>query len=267
MSEEIGRRVCVGSKEERIDIDRRRVLGSGAAVLLAAGSLGGLSLAGQGRAQGGRGARASDTPLQREIKAQLRGGLQKLQKQDPDGARQLATTVRIFAATIDDAPLVEVLRRANRDTLLRGAHNHAELSQLASELGINPSKLPATPTPHNREEMLTILQKPGGLVSVMHNGADALDEVALVFEKQKQQVRTVAARQQCGACVQTCEQAARAEDAMSMICAASAMAALLFPPTAEAALLACAAASASWMTFYIACAACNTFFDPSFSFC
>ena len=264
---EVGRRVFVGSKEERIDIDRRRVLGSGAAVVLAAGSLGGLSLAGQGRAQGGRGARASDTPLQREIKAQLRGGLQKLQKQDPDGARQLATTVRIFAATIDDAPLVEVLRRANRDTLLRGAHNHAELNQLARELGINPSKLPATPTPHNREEMLTILQKPGGLVSVMHKGADALEEVAVVFEKQKQQVRTVAARQQCGACQQTCQQASAAEDAITTICAAAAAASVVCPPCAEPALLVCGAASMAWLTFYTACLACNTFFDPSFGFC
>ena len=115
MSGEVGRRVFAGSKEKRIDIDRRRFLGSGAAVVVAAGSLGGLALAGQGQGQGqGKGARASDTPLQREIKAQLRDGLRKLKAQDPDGARQLATVIRLYAATVNDALLLSLLPKVTR---------------------------------------------------------------------------------------------------------------------------------------------------------
>jgi len=243
---EVGRRVFVGSKEERNDIDRRRFLGSGAAVVVAAGSLGGLALAGQGPAQEGRGARASDTPLQREIKAQLRGGLQKLQKQDPDGARQLATVVRVYAATVDDALLLSLLPKVPRQTLLRGAHNHAEINRLATELGIDPSQLPKTFATAD-DALLGKLQKEG-LAEQMRNGADALDQVAVLLEKKKAGTRVVAL-QGCQTCEPACDAAAQMDQVVAITCAASAV----FPLLAEL----CVAASAAWLTFYIACAACD----------
>jgi hypothetical protein len=242
MSAEVGRRVFVGAKEERIDIDRRRLLGSGAAVVLAAGSLGGLSVAGQGR---DRGAGAPVvTPLVREIRAQLREGLQKLRALDPQGPVQLATTIRLYAATVDDSQL-SLLRKVNRQRLLSGAHNHAEISRLANELGIDPSQLPATFTNRNREAMLDLLLVEG-LAAQMRKGTDVLARM-----KPSNRVRPVSA--QTGSGCQSCEPACNAADAAEDVVAITCAAAVVFPPLMPL----CEAASATWLTYYIACAACE----------
>ena len=147
---------------------------------------------------------------------------------------------------MDDSQL-SLLRKVNRQQLLSGAHNHAEINRLATELGIDPSQLPKTfATPD--DALLGKLQKEG-LAAQMRNGADALDQLAVLLEKKKAGTRVAALRQGCQTCEPACTAAAQMDQVVAITCAASAV----FPPLAEL----CVAASAAWLTFYIACAACD----------
>jgi len=189
-------------------------------------------------------------PITREILRQLRGGMQKMQGGNGgDGARQLATTLRIYAATINDDQLRAMLRKANRQTLLYGPMNHAELERLADELGFPRAQLPhSTTTPLRREQAVDRLLKEG-LSPFMRRAADNLDQAAVTLEARAARVRHVSL--ECADCGWACSLLGPSEDAVAALCAL----AFIFPPAAEL----CAAASAEYLTVLLACIMCQLF--------
>jgi hypothetical protein len=193
-------------------------------------------------------AQPAANPITREIHRQLRGGVQKLTEGSrPDGARQLATTLRIYAATLNDDQIRAALRKANRQTLLYGSVNHAEMARLADELGIPKSLLPAHPTstPQGREQALDRMLKEG-LSPFLRDAADSLDQVAVTLQEHTARIRNVAL--QCSECSWACVYVTNSEIAMNALCAF----ALVFPPAVEF----CMAASANYLVVYFACAIC-----------
>lgn len=58
-------------------------------------------------------------PVTTELHRQLKGGLGKLRGLDPDGARQIATTLRIYGATLDDAGFRTELRKVGKSATIR----------------------------------------------------------------------------------------------------------------------------------------------------
>jgi hypothetical protein len=251
-----------------MDTTRRAILG--ASVGLVAASVGGLALVtveGQGRGRG----RGQGPNLEQAVKGRLKAAIKKMQARDAGqvaaGALEARTTLLLLADTVVDTPLIDVLRRANPQEILRGRHDHAEINRLAEELGVDPAQLPATDTPKNREALLALLQQPGGFASFIRQAAETLEETAKHFETTKAKVVTVAARQQCGACQQTYDQLMGAENFMTLTCAAAAAATILCGPCDAPLVTLCGAAILTWMTFYTAYMACSTFFGPDFAFC
>jgi hypothetical protein len=198
-------------------------------------------------------------PLVREIRRQLKEALGKMRDGHADGARQLATTLRIYASTVDNDQLRAALRKANREQILLAQPNHRELMREAEELGINPSTLP----PHSldrvgREAALDQLRQEG-LSPLMNRVADFVDSVGAKMEALERSGRArplqVALRQpipdtvDCGNCNQEKQQVDTTENIALVACAASA----IVPALAGA----CAVASATFITFYLAYAACQ----------
>ena len=193
-------------------------------------------------------AQPAASPVTREIHRQLRGGVKKLlDASGPEGARQLATTLRIYAATLNDDQIRAALRKASRQTLLYGPTNHAEMARLADELGVPRSLLPAHPssTPQDREQALDRMLKEG-LSPFLRDAADSLDQAAVTLQERASRIRNVAV--QCESCRYACGFVSNSEAAMTISCAM----ALVFPPAVEV----CAAASANYITVYLACALC-----------
>lgn len=193
-------------------------------------------------------AQPAANPLTREIRRQLRGGVQKLvDGSGPDGARQLATTLRIYAATLNDDQIRVALRKANRQTLLYGSVTHAEMERFADELGVVKSRLPKHPTstPQAREQALDRMLKEG-LSPFLREAADILDQTAVTLQERASRIRNVA--QQCESCSWACGFVGNSEAAMTVSCAL----AIVFPPAAEF----CAAASANYIVVYLACLIC-----------
>jgi hypothetical protein len=198
------------------------------------------------------------SPLVREIRRQIKQAFGKMQNGQSGGARQAATVLRLYASTVNDNQLRAALRKANRQQLLLAEMNHGELVRQATELGINPSRLP----PHSldrvgREAALDRLMK-DGLSPLMLHVADFIDQVGGKMEVLERsggaRALGVALRQpipdqvDCGNCEQEKGQVDSALNAVTVICAA----ALLFPPLA----VACEAATATFLTFYAAFAIC-----------
>jgi hypothetical protein len=224
------------------------------------------SLAGAG--VGALGATSLDLPLSaqpgstsslvREIRGQLKEAIGKMRNGQSDGARQLATTLRIYASTVNNDQLRETLRKANRQQLLLAQTDHRELVRQAEELGINPSTLP----PHTldrvgREVALNQLIQEG-LSPLMHRVADYIDEIGTKMGRLERAGRArplqVALRQpipdtvDCGNCNNEKAQVDNAIAVMTVACAAAA----IFP----AALIACQAASATYLAFQTGYAIC-----------
>jgi hypothetical protein len=198
-------------------------------------------------------AQPAANPITREILRQLRGGVKKLiDGSGPDGARQLATTLRIYAATLNDDQIRAALRKANRQTLLYGSVNHAEMERLADELGIPRTILPTHPTstPQGREQALDRMLKEG-LSPFLREAADRLDQTAVTLQERTARVRNVAL-QQCASCDWACGFVDNSETAMNVACAL----AVIFPPAMEL----CMAASANYLTVYFVCAFCTTMY-------
>ena len=198
---------------------------------------------------------AATGPLTREIRKQLKDSLQKLQFGNAaEGARQAATTMRIYAATVNDAQLRAALRKADRVKLLASDMKHAEMEKAADELGVQRFLLNHAKTaPAVREAALNRLLKEG-LSPMMRQLADELDKVAPKLQAQAVALRAVSLRQpipDCGSCDPVCNNVGPAEDTASVICAAS----LLFPPLAEL----CAAALAAYVTWVTSCAVCQAY--------
>ena len=193
-----------------------------------------------------------------ELRRQLKEGMGKMQIGQSDGARQLATVLRVYASTVDNGLLRTTLAKANRQRLLTTEMNHAELARQAEELGLNPSRLP----PHSldrvgRETALDQLIAEG-LSPTMLRVADYVDSVALQMETLERDGRAralqVALRQpipnssDCGDCAREAEQVNAAVQIAQVTCAAAAA----FPPLAEL----CVAASLAYLTFVGALAVC-----------
>ena len=175
-----------------------------------------------------------------------------------DGARQAATVLRLYASTVNDSLIRTTLRKANRQQILLAQVDHGELVRQAEELGIDPSRLP----PHSldrvgREVALDRLLQ-DGLSPLMRHVADFVDVVGAKMEGLERSGRArplqIALRQpipdttECYQCEQEKAWMDNALQAATVICAA----ALVFPLLAEA----CAAASAAYVTFYMAYSVC-----------
>ena len=200
--------------------------------------------------------------LASEIQRQLRDGVQKLLGNDTgNGARQLATTLRFYAATQNDdqvrATLREAIRRKGRAGLILAPPiDHAEMERMGKALGLPANLLPAHRAPNQiaAEAALNQLLKEG-LTAHMRRAADTLDQMAALFDKARGGVRTVAL-QGAGSCDLICASADNADDIAKVACAAAAAAALI-PGAGEAAIAACGAASATWLTLQASCSLCK----------
>jgi hypothetical protein len=200
---------------------------------------------------------AATSPLNREIRTQLKDSLQKLQFGNAaEGARQAATTMRIYAATVNDAQLRAALRSADRVKLLATDMKHAELEKAADELGVQRFLMNhAKGAPAVREQALNRLLREG-LSPNMRQLADTLDKLAPTFQAHVGRTRAVSLVLQpipndCGSCDPVCNNVQPAEEVMTLTCAA----ALLFPPLGEL----CGATVAAYMTWVTACAVCQAY--------
>ena len=204
---------------------------------------------------------AAAGPLNREIRKQLKEALGKLQNGRSDGAKQAATIMRVYAATVDDGQLRAALRKTDRSKLLFTEMKHGELAKHAVALGINPAILP----PHfvdsvGREAALNRLQREG-LSPLMRQLGDVLDDVAVKIQKLEASGRAemmrIALRQpipdesDCGDCNQVKAQTEGAQFAFEVICAAM----VAFPALAPL----CEAAILAYLSFYAAWAACQLY--------
>jgi hypothetical protein len=200
----------------------------------------------------------STSALILELHRQLKEGMGKMQSGQSDGAKQLATVLRVYASTVDNTLLRATLAKANRQRLLTTEMNHGELARQAQELGLNPARLP----PHSldrvgREAALDQLIAEG-LSPMMLRVADYVDGVGATMEKLERDGRArplqVALRQpipnssDCGDCSREAEQVQGVLNIATVACAAAAA----FPPLAEL----CVAASLAYVSFAGAYAAC-----------
>ena len=193
-----------------------------------------------------------------EVRRQLKEGIGKMQLGASDGARQLATILRVYASTVDNGLLRAGLAKVNRQRLLTTEMNHGELVRQAEELGVNPSRLP----PHSldrvgREKALDQLVAEG-LSPKMLRVADYVDGVAVKMERLERDgharpLQVALRRQGCGDCSAIEAAINDAEQWMEVICAA----AVILPYLAEL----CGAACGAWLTFVAAYAVCLAIVD------
>jgi len=200
----------------------------------------------------------STSALMVELRRQLKEGMGKMQLGQSDGAKQLATVLRVYASTVDNTLVRTTLAKANRQRLLTIEMNHGELARQAEELGINPSRLP----PHaldrvGREAALDQLIAEG-LSPMMLRVADYVDGVGAKMAQLERDGHArplqVSLRQpipsssDCGDCAREADQVSGAVQMATVACAAAAA----FPPFAEL----CVAASLAYLTFLAAYAVC-----------
>jgi hypothetical protein len=204
---------------------------------------------------------AASSPLIREMRRQLKQALGKMQNGESDGAKQAATIMRVYAATVDDGQLRSALRKADRSKLLFTEMKHNDLVKQAVELGINPAILPQHFVDSvGREAALNRLWAEG-LSPLMRQLGDVLDDVAAKIQKLEGTGRAglmrIALRQpipdenDCGDCIQVQSQRDAAQHVFEVTCAA----ALVFPAMAPL----CEAAALTYLTFYSAWAACQLY--------
>jgi hypothetical protein len=189
-------------------------------------------------------------PVIRELHQQLRLGIPKLIDADGDAARQVATTLRIYAATQSNARAVvqQAVRTKGRAALLHAPFDHDEMQRLATELAFPLSLLPphAAPDPAGRDKALDLLLDEG-LDALMRQVADVLETTAPSWDERAAVVQRAAL--QCPNCDWACALVPTAEQAMTIACAAVPF----FPPAAEV----CAAASATFITVLGVCIGCQ----------
>jgi hypothetical protein len=230
---------------------RRMFLGSLAAA--GVGGAGALTLMDFPAAAQGR----TSLPVVAEIKRQLKEGIAKVQLGQSVGARQLASMLRLYAATIDNAMLRDTLARADLKKVLAAEPNHAEMVRLANELGVNPTQIHMQSTTALEKEVALNRIIAEGLSPMMLKCAEYIDGLVARLEQiegnpaAKARLQQVLLRQSdCGlaACQQTEAQLHTAMDFATGICAAM----VLFPVLAPV----CEAASATVLTMLTAAATC-----------
>jgi hypothetical protein len=204
--------------------------------------------------------RVSASPLLAEIRGQLKDAFGKMQNGQAIGARQAATILRVYASTLNDDQLRVALSKANRQQLLLTDMNHGDLVRQAKELGIDPSRLPRHSLDRvGREEALDQLLKEG-LSPFTRTVADYVDRVAEKMERMERRsggamALQVALRQpipepvNCGNCDREKQELDITQNMATVVCAAAAIIPLLVE--------ACAVASATYLTFYLAFTICN----------
>lgn len=175
-----------------------------------------------------------------------------------DGARQASTVLRLYASTVNDGQLQAALRKANRQQILHAQVNHGEMVRQAEELGVNPSTLPPHSVDRVGQEVALDRLIKEGLSPIMLHVADFMDGVGEKMGALERSGRArplqVALRQpipeptQCYQCDQEKAWMDSALHAATVICAAAAV----FPALLEF----CAAASAAYVSFYMAYSVC-----------
>ena len=105
-----------------------------------------------------------------------------------DGARQLATTLRIYSSTVNNDQLRAALRKANRQQILLTQPNHRELMREAEELDINPSTLPPHTFDASPERPPSNSSGKEGLSPLMNRVADFVDSVGAKMESLERSV-------------------------------------------------------------------------------
>ena len=203
--------------------------------------------------------RTATSPLLVEIGEQLKDAIGRMRSGQANGARQAATVLRVYASTVNNGQLQALLRKANRQQLLLTEMNHGELVRQAKELGIDPSRLP----PHSvdrvgREAALDRLIKealphscarwPITSMALQRNGTP---RASIGWRGGFADCASPADSDQvdCGTGNQEQQQVETTLNIATVACAAS----LIFPFLAEA----CAAATATYLTFYSAFAICQ----------
>ena len=197
---------------------------------------------------------ATATPLMREIRSQLKEALGKMRDGQPEGARQAATVLRVYASTMNDAQLQALLKNANRATVLTADPSHSEIVRIATDLGINPATIP----PHrliDRGVKELELQRmiDNGLGPLFHEVANQFDATAVKLETLKRRGQSallsialrqpIPTEQQCGHCQEEKNIVENCESAMAVACAAALILPILAPACEGATILFLAALS------------------------
>jgi hypothetical protein len=190
------------------------------------------------------------SPLNRELRRQLKAAIGKINNGKGEGARQAASVVRMWAASLNgmDFDLRPVIKQKGRNFLLYTATNHAEMQKLAEELGFPLQLLPphAAPDPNRRERALrTILAE--GFFPTIERAAQELEAKGEELDRRGASIRSISLLAR--ACELPCDAAESTGDAMQLYCAAM----FLFPALAPA----CELASGSWLALLAACYGCR----------
>jgi hypothetical protein len=208
-----------------------------------------------------------DDPILKEIRRQLRRATQGLKKGSGEGARQYASALRLWAARgqgdkIDDrlrVALQRTIAQRGRSALLAAEAPHTEMERQAADLGFTPDMLdlhrPSDPA--LREQALDRLLR-DGLTATIHAAADLLDTVVAPrldeIARSGGTMPVVLRRAQApgsATCQDVCNYADAFRYAMDVACAA----AIIFPPLAEA----CMLAASAWLGALGACIMCQVF--------
>ena len=225
----------------------RRLFLAGAAAVAVTG--GGLALNFPAAAQ-----RRTPDPLTRELRRQLREAMAKLNDGKGEGARQGASTLRLWAATLNgagerqfDASIRQAIRQKGRTFLLYAPTNHAEMQKLAQEIGFPLHLLPPheAPNPTRREQALRVILEEG-LLPGIERAAQELEEKGEELDRRGAAIRSIAMLR---ACELPCDAAEAMGDVMQIYCAAM----LVFPALAPA----CELAAGSWLMLLAACYGCR----------
>ena len=122
-----------------------------------------------------------------EIDRQLAEGIAKMKDGLGAGARQVATTMRLYASTVDDNQLQAALRKANRRTVVSSVHpNRNEVVQRARKLGIDPARiLPHSLDRAGNEAAFDRLSREG-LAPSMREVADYVDGIAAAARRSRE---------------------------------------------------------------------------------
>lgn len=237
---------------QKLPPSRRRFIGGSAAAVLATAGAGiGAFGMQQGRAPQGRSSGLTNAVAD-EVHQQIRLAMPKLLEANGNAARQIATALRIYAASLADsgALIRQAVQQTGRTAILSASFDHADLEQRAQELNFPVSQLPphSDIDPIRREKALDMLVKEG-LAPLMRRVADGLDESADAWARAGT-VQTVALQEPAPSCCGwACDLVPEAEAAMTIACALC----VLFPVTCEL----CAGASATYLTVFAACMACR----------
>ena len=197
-------------------------------------------------------------PLVAALQLQLKGGMEKLLQGKGEGARQFASTLRIYAAHAKGreaewiARFRQLVADKGRAALVNAPVNHQEMERIADTLGVPVSmRPPHTPAdPFRLEQALDLLLKEGIFPSIERAAVQLEQRGAQIDQRPPAQIALVVLRQD-GFCASVCAGADALWHVSEVACAAAA--ALPLPLLIEA----CALASQACLALYAACLLCQ----------